>query len=340
MVKQGSAGWSRRSIIVLVAVAAVATLLWWRALLSVMMTVLSALLLAALLLPVTVRLEKRMRPAAAAGLALLLLLAVLLLFLGLVFPAISDQVQLMIEQLPVMLDNLNEWIDHANGWLVSMGIPELPDVTNSLKGFDFSVLLRGIMQTAGGVIGRIAQWLLIPMLAFYFLCDREMFCHGLTLMIPIQYRRRAVCTAIETRRALLMYMRGHALVALLVGGLCALGMLILGVNAWLALGLWIALTDLIPYFGPIIGIVPIVLFGPAMGWNKMLWSVILVVVVNQIESNWLNPRVVGEHTGIHPVTVLIALILGNLMFGIWGLILSLPVIIAAKTALRAMRVAE
>jgi predicted PurR-regulated permease PerM len=315
-------------------------LIWWRALLSVLMTALSGLMLAVLLLPVTIRLEARMKPGPAAALAMILLIGVVLLFLGLVFPALADQAELLFAQLPIMLEQLNSWITSANELLVSLGAPTLPDVAQSLKDilkdFDISIILRGIMHTAGGVFGRIAQALLIPMIAFYFLRDREMFCHGMTLLIPIRYRRRAVWTAIETRRALILYLRGHALISLFVGGLSALGLLMIGVNAWLALGVWIALTDFVPYFGPIIGMVPIVLFGPAIGWNKMLWSLVLILVIQQIETNWLSPRVISEHMGIHPVTVLIVLALGNLMFGIWGLILSLPIMIAIKTMIRAI----
>ena len=339
MVRAGRARLSVRGYVILAICALVCAVIWWRVLLGALATTIGAALLAALLLPIASRLEARMNRGAAAGLSMLLLAVSLLLFLGLAYPAIATQAELMIAQLPTMLDQLNIWTTRANEWLDGLGAPLLPDIAQTVKDFDLSILVRGMVSVAGGMIGRIAEWLLVPMLAFYFLKDRDLFCHALSMLIPINYRRRAIWTVCEARRVIIMYLRGRLLVSLFVGCFCAIGMLIIGVNAWLALGVWIAVTDNIPYFGPIIGTVPVVLLSPVIGMNKMLWSVGVIFLANQVEANWF-PKVVGEQTGIHPVTVLLAITIGNMMFGVWGLVLSLPVIIAVKTVERSFRASE
>ncbi|MDR2657698.1 MAG: AI-2E family transporter [Oscillospiraceae bacterium] len=333
-------GWSRRGLIALGVGALLALLLWWRALVSVLLTVISAALLASLMLPLSVRFEKRMKPSGAAALALFILITGLLIFLGLIVPTISVQTEQLFLQLPTILERLDVWSSRANEWLDAIGAPSLPDIPGSLMNLDLSIIVTGIVHYAGGVLGQLAQWLIVPILAFYFIKDRERFCHGLTMMIPIKHRRKAMWIASETRRALLIYVRGHALVSLLVGVLSAVGLLILGVPSWLALGVWIALTDLVPYFGPILGAIPILLFSPALGMTKTLWSLGIILAVNQVEGNFVTPNVIGDHIGIHPVTVLIALLLGNLMFGLWGIVLSLPALIVGKTVARTLHAAS
>ncbi|MDR1599038.1 MAG: AI-2E family transporter [Oscillospiraceae bacterium] len=333
-------GWSRRGLILLGAGALAALLLWWRAIVSVLALTLCAALLALLMLPLAMRFEARMKPGGAAALALVILMAGLLIFVGLVVPAITVQTEQLFQHMPGILERLSEWSVRANQWLGAVGLPALPDLSGALMGLDLSVILKGVVSYAGGVLGQLAQWLIAPMLAFYFMRDRERFSYGLTMLIPIKHRRMALWIASETRRALMVYVRGHALVSLSVGALSAVGLLIVGVPSWLALGVWLGLTDLVPYFGPLLGIIPILLFGPAIGLTRMVWSLVIVLAVNQAEANLITPNVIGEQTGIHPVTVLIALLLGNLMFGLWGIVLSLPALIVFKTVSRTLRAAQ
>ncbi|MDR0396835.1 MAG: AI-2E family transporter [Oscillospiraceae bacterium] len=333
-------GWNRRGLIILGVCALAALFIWWRALLSVVSTLVSAALLASMMTPLASRFEARMRPGGAAALALLILVTGLLIFIGLVVPAITIQTEQLLRQLPEILEKLNGWLINANERLDAAGLPTLPDLTGTLAGLDLSIILKGIVSYAGGMLGHLAQWLIVPMLAFYFIKDRERFSYALTMLIPIKNRRMALWIASETRRALMIYVRGHALVSLFVGALSAVGLLILGVPSWLAMGVWLGLTDLVPYFGPLLGVIPILLFGSAMGLTKTLWALGIVLVVNQIEANFISPNVIGDQTGIHPATVLIALLLGNLMFGIWGLVLSLPALIVCKTVSRALMAAR
>jgi len=312
----------------------------WRGIFASIFTMaFSSALLAVLLLPMTRKLEKRMNRGAAAGLSLLMMIAVIMMFFGIVVPALISQIELIIAQLPMLIESVNAFTGTISEWLVSVGMPELPAITSAVKDFDLQVILLRVVNTAGGMISRITQVVIIPMVTFYFLKDREKISHRVAMIVPLKYRRKAILTAIETKRALLNYLRAHAIVSIFIGGLTGFGLALLRVNAWLALGLWVAITDFIPYFGPVLGAVPIILMGPIIGWNKVLWSIVILFIANQVEANWL-PRVIGDSTGLHPVTVLIAILVGNMLMGMWGLLLSLPVLIAGKTAIRAMRAAS
>jgi predicted PurR-regulated permease PerM len=330
---------SRAQIIKLSAVAVAALVLiivFWHVFISVLVMAVWGLAIAAILLPMTRKLEKRMKRGAAAVLSMALMMTVILLLFGIVLPALIQQIEQIIAQLPTLIESVNAFTDNMTAWLDSVGMPPFPAITTALSNFDAQAILMQIVSTAGGLVSRLAQVLMIPMIAFYFLKDREKFGHRMAMLVPLKYRRKAIWMAVETKRALLLYLRGHILLSGIIGACMAVGLLWFKVGAWLALGLWIALANLVPYFGPAIGAIPIVLMSPVIGWNRMLWSLILIFVFNQLEGMFA-PRFLGESTGMHPVTVLAALMIGEMLLGLWGLILSLPLLIVVKTALRAAR---
>jgi predicted PurR-regulated permease PerM len=330
---------ARKSQIKLIAVlvaALVLVIVFWRVFISAVVMAIWGLAIAAALLPMTRKLEMRMKRAAAAALSMLMMMTVILLFFGIVLPALIQQIEQIIAQLPTLIESVNAFTDNLTEWLQSVGMPPFPDITSALQNFDAQVILVRIVSTAGGLVSRMAQVFMIPMIAFYFLKDREKFSHRIAMLVPLKYRRKAIWMAVETKRALLIYLRGHIMVSSIIGALTAIGLLMMKVNAWLALGLWVALSDLIPYFGPAIGAIPLVLMGPVIGWNRLVWSLLLLFGLNQLETV-LSPRFISESTGMHPITVLAALSIGEMLFGLWGLLLSLPLLIAAKTALRAVR---
>ncbi|MEG0766830.1 MAG: AI-2E family transporter, partial [Clostridia bacterium] len=246
-------------------------------------------------------------------------------------------------QIPQLMEQGRELLARVNTWLVATGLTALPENNNpTLQDASRTAnnLLRGAMHAAGSMAERLGQLALWPLLTFYFLRDRERFCHRLAMWIPIRHRRIAVRTAAESRRALLGYLRGQMVVAGVVGVLTAVGLLIIGVPAWLALGMLMALLDLIPYFGPLLGTIPILLFSAAMGWQKALWALAMVLVVQQIEGNIIAPRVIGDSTGLHPVTVILSLTAGNMVWGPWGMLLALPVVVAGRAAIRVLSAGE
>jgi len=337
--EQAKRGLSRKALALLGLAALVGLIVWWRILTAVLVMVLCAALFAALLAPLATRLERRMRPGAAAGLSILLLTTTLLLFLGLVLPLLLHQAGVLLEQLPRLLSEFDARAARLSAQLEGSGLPPLPSLNAAMARWDASNLLQGVMDGVGSAAGRLTQWALVPVIGFYFLRDRENVSYRLALLIPIAFRRRALWVAAETRRALMAYLRGQLQVTLVTGVLTALGLLLLGVPGWLAFGGWMALCDLIPYFGPFLGAIPVVLFGATMGWQRMLWALGIVVIVQQVEANVLSPRFIGDQTGMHPVTVLLSLAIGNMVLGFWGMLLSLPVVVAVRAVVRALQAA-
>ena len=96
------------------------------------------------------------------------------------------------------------------------------------------------------------------------------------------------------------------------------------------IGLITGIADIIPYIGPFLGFLPAVFFAFLHSPSRALWVAIFFLGIQWVENNVLAPKIIGESTGIHPITVLLALVLGGGIFGIWGMILSIPLIAIVK----------
>lgn len=115
----------------------------------------------------------------------------------------------------------------------------------------------------------------------------------------------------EMGRESVGYLRGQLLVSLAVGGFTGLGLLLCGVPSWLLLGFLMGLLELIPYVGPFLGGVLVALFAWPGGWSRMLWSLGVVVLVQQLEGGMLSPQLMSETTRLHPIVVLLCVMAGR-----------------------------
>jgi predicted PurR-regulated permease PerM len=100
------------------------------------------------------------------------------------------------------------------------------------------------------------------------------------------------------------------------------------------LGIFAGIANIIPYFGPFLGIVPTILFALLDSTSKALYAAGAFILIQQIESGFLTPRIIGKSVGIHPVYVIMSLVVGGKLLGIIGLIMAVPVLAAIKLTLR------
>ena len=186
-------------------------------------------------------------------------------------------------------------------------------------------LLSSITEALLSAFSKIIGIVLIPILAFYFLKDAEEFKKSLVLFIPSSCRREIMEIARDMDHVLGGFIRGQLIVAAFVGLLTTIALLILDVNFAVLVGIIAGVANIIPYFGPIIGIVPGVLFAIMDSPIKALWVIVIFTIIQQIESAILSPKIVGESVGIHPLIVILALLIGGKFFGLLGLLIAVPV---------------
>lgn len=332
----------RIKIILCLAAAAAAVILLGRSLSRLLFQAGLATLLAWAAAPLCRRLEKRFPPGISALLSLFSFLAVLVLFLTLLIPQLIGHLSQALSAVPQLIGILQNALTQITSTAFFSSLSEYISHSGDLlqKAGDMllSVIPRAV-QLLGRIANRILRAFLAPALAFYFLRDREIFCFQLSLIIPLHMRKRTLFTLKEMRREVAGYFRGQLLTSASVAALTALALFILGTPSWLALGILMGICDLIPYVGPWLGAIPIVLFSLPQGIYAALWALIAVLAVQQIESLFLSPHFMSGATGLHPAYVILLLSGGGLLGGLTGMLLALPTFICLRGAVRALQCA-
>lgn len=322
-------------VMVLIGALAVCIAFYPQVRLAVSMT-LGGVAIAFVLRPLAERLSRHMSDGLAAllsvAIAFLLLAAIALLF-----------VPTMIVQLLDLASHFGEIAQWAQGLvaqlsekLVSMGLgaiaPGELDLTN-VAG-DVGGIARDTAQWAGSLVGSVGNVGLSVMLGIYFLLDWDGLMLQAELVVPIKARPIVLRMAGEAARGLRGYLRGQMTVSLMVGALATVGLMAIGVRSALALGVMVGLLNMIPYFGPILGGVPVVLTALTQDVIVALMAISVLFVVQQIDGMFISPRVMSGVTGLPPASVLIALAVGGSGWGILGMLLALPIVLIVRICFR------
>jgi predicted PurR-regulated permease PerM len=125
--------------------------------------------------------------------------------------------------------------------------------------------------------------------------------------------------------------RGQLLICLVNGILSAIGFWMFGLKYWPILAIIAGIMSLIPIFGSILSSIPAVLIGLTQDFWTALWVLLWILGIHQVEANLLNPKIIGVAAKIHPVLVVLALIIGEHFFGLWGALLAVPALSLAQS---------
>ena len=324
-----------RKIAAVLLLAALAWLFWEKILAQMLGILFGAAVIAFFLTPVCALLERKLSRGWA---ALLVLASALMLFLAaaaVLLPAFLRQIVLLAEILPGALGRISAALDGLRNWFFRF-LPglKLPQVDLSSLGLSLSAAAKEAASTIGSLAGGIYRCFLMTVLSFFLIRDREEILLRLELLVPLKWRRAAVRSGNLLVRQLRMYLRGQLTIALAVGLLAVLAMWALGLKGSLVLGLTVGACNVIPYFGPFIGGIPAVIAALGIGWQRAMWTVIALFLVQQADGLLISPRVMGGITGFSPAVVLLAIFAGARIGGIGAMLLALPALMAARTVYR------
>ena len=295
------------------------------------------MLVALAALPVMRRLEKRLSAGMAATLAMASLTAALLVAVVLLAPALIAQGKQLVALLPALYNAAEGLALKAQEWLAQNGVAVDEQLKGTLlqKGQEaLSAAAPAAVAWMSGVAGGLGRLMLAPVFGFYFLRDRRRIGAWLLSLVPVGRRDATVRILREMRRETAGYLRGQLMVSAVVGGLTAVGLLFCGVPAWLVLGAAMGVLELIPYVGPFLGGVLVALFSLTGGLARTLWALGVVVVVQQLEGGMLSPQLMSDVTRLHPAAVVLCVMLGGAAGGVGGILLSVPLLLCARAALR------
>lgn len=254
-------------------------------------------------------------------------------------PYVVTQVKAMIEQLPIWVNEINAWTSWFNETITQLPIGLQMRLEQWLQAVEH--FAEDGAEKVGQLMLRLLQsliyFIIVPFLVFYFLKDYKLMEKVAWYLTPRNWRKKGHALLKDIDVSLGNFIRGQILVSLSAGILSMIGLWLIGVPYSIILGIFIAFTDIIPYFGPLIGMIPALFVAAFQSWKTLILTVIVLLIIQQIEGNILSPIIVGKSLQLHPALIMLALIVGIEIGGIAGLILAVPTLAISKVIILHIR---
>jgi len=227
------------------------------------------------------------------------------------------------------LTNLLENFAEVTGNLLGISAPALDFFGidgSSIKGLESLVLKGGssLLGTASSLLGGLALMLAILILSFYLTVGRDGVERFLRSIIPAKYEEGVLNIYDRIRKRIGKWLQIQLFLSLMMGVAVFIGLWILGVKYNLILAVFAAIFELIPIVGPIFAGALAVLVAVSDSFALAIYTLILFLVIQQLESYVIVPVVLKRAVGLHPVVIILSLMLGAEIAGVVGLILAVP----------------
>jgi predicted PurR-regulated permease PerM len=307
---------------------------------QIWLLVFTGVIVAASILPAA-RLGQRYRiPRGVTVLGVYLLAAAVFSVMGrLLWPALSQQWGQFMEQLPRLIDNVRRWLGTLDVWIGQWG-GSLPSANSGDVQSLASTLFSGTLAVTAGAVGAVFGLVAILVIAAYVVIDAEEIGRGLLALVPPEHRGTVAALGEPVLERIGGYIRGQVLSSLCVGAVLAIGLTVLGVRYPLLIGALAAVLNIVPFVGALIAAVLAVLTALNESFGRAVATAALFTVTSLLEGKYLAPHFVGRATGLHPLPVLVALLLGFHLAGLIGALVSVPLLAAIWEIVRRLYVAR
>jgi predicted PurR-regulated permease PerM len=257
--------------------------------------------------------------------------ALLVGFLATVIPLAVRETTHFIEGIPDLYNSARETLESLNDEYTRR-VPEnvraeIQEAMEGVSGVVVSAAQGVLLRTAAGVqhtLSFVIALAIMPIFLFYLLKDQEELSEGFFSILHPSLRRHVRNVLAIADRTVGAYLRGQLILGVFVGVLVFAGLTAMGIPFAVLLGIISGVTELFPVIGPILGAIPGLLVTLAHSPEKFVWVLVLYVGVQQVENTLLVPRIQGEAVHLHPAVVMVVLIVGSEVAGIWGMVVAVP----------------
>ena len=296
--------------------------------------------LAYILAPMVDLLEKKRIPKTLAILICLLpVVAVVPMLIFFIISGLVHETQGLIKIVPTIIQQIELYFRVAVEKLTELGMDIDPNIIASTITNQLNNILTGLFSTIsqvgrgiGSIILIMYNLVIIPLSAYLLLADRKRIMDWFRNLFSPTDRKQVDAFIKKLNFSLARFFRGQLILMTIVGVIIGFALWILGIRYYLLLGLVAGICNLIPNIGYILSLIPAILIGlTSMNPLVNLIKILSVYAGEQIVENlYLGPIIIGRVSRLHPLVVMVALIIGGTTFGIWGVILAIPVTIFVR----------
>jgi predicted PurR-regulated permease PerM len=250
-------------------------------------------------------------------------------------PVFVKQIRDLAENLPYFANQYRYWLesiqDQTSRW--PMGLHER--IEDGIVGFEkrLETLLSTVLTSMVNILNSLFVIAIIPFIAFYMLKDINVLKKAAWYLTPRKWRQQGILFLRDVNSSLGSYIRGQLLVCVVIGTISAILFWVVKMNYPLLLGFIIGVTNVIPYFGPVIGAIPAVIIAATISVKMVIFVLIIIFALQFLEGNILSPLIVGKSLHMHPLMIMFALLAGGEVAGVIGLILAVPILAILKVAI-------
>lgn len=282
--------------------------------------------------PLVTFLEKKLKIKRIFGILITLFLLLGLLTIGVIY------------LLPILINQLSSLINSTQGlyWEIQSFVNQLSknplfkslNIQSTIQQLNLSYvdilqnILNGVTNSLGSVVSAVVNTIMIlimtPIFLVYFLMDGRKLLPMLERTVLKRDKLNISKLLTNLNATVARYISGISIDALLIGTLAFIGYSVIGLKYALVFAIFSALANLIPYVGPSIGLIPMLITYAFTDPKKMLVALIYMLIVQQIDGNILYPRIVGGVMKVHPITIMVLLLLSSNIYGIMGMIVAIP----------------
>ncbi len=293
---------------------------------NVIIILLFAIVIASAVSPFVTWFEKRRVPRLVAVLMLYVMVFSLVVILSsLVLPSISGELSQLTTYLPQITRDLSTSLDNVQN--------------DSSRYFDFVAEIQNILEVLSSYLqqfsqsalnliisafGGIFSFVAIIVISFYLAVQRRGIESFLQAVVPERYEQYIVDLWKRVEVKVGFWLQGQLLLALIVGLLVFVGLTLLDVKFALVFALLAMALEIVPIAGPVLAAIPAIIMAFVQDPTLAAWVFVLYVVIQQVENHLLVPLVLGKTTGLNPVVVILAILIGGQLAGIVGALLGVP----------------
>jgi len=272
--------------------------------------------------------------------AYMLFIMLFISVLTVLIPIVGRQTSLLVAELPNMIGRLRDLLVTLPETYAEYISPEQFQIITSRVSGELANLAEQILSLSissfPGIFGLMIYLLLVPLLVFFMLKDKDLLVGFLTSLLP---KERGAMTAIwsEMDVQFANYVRGKAIEILIVGVTSLIAFLVLGLNYAVLLALLVGLSVLIPYIGATVVTLPVLLVGYMQwGWDlDFFWLFMVYGFIQFLDGNLLVPLLFSEVVNLHPVAIIVAVLLFGGIWGFWGVFFAIPLATLVKAVYNA-----
>lgn len=281
-----------------------------------------------------------------------ILFAVIILLLSIIIPQLTSSIQGVVDNFGIYYTSFQEWVFSVAARF-GFKSETMSDVFASINGFIAQYTGGDITDTSGMIdVGNIVSGitnylfphifdftknlynvvynvLLSVVVSVYYLANKEMLMNQVKkvtyTVVPQKYLGRVMRTVDLCNNKVGKFLYGKIIDSMIIGMLCFIVLQIVGIDYAVLLSVFVGVTNIIPFFGPIIGAVPGVVLLLMIDPLQALLFIVIVIVLQQLDGNLIGPKILGDQLGISGFWIMFSVLVGGGLFGFMGLLLSVPI---------------